>query len=274
MELYKDDGKLTPRALLGRRLRRARERAELSQRALAELVGYPNTYISRVERNEQLPSEALAQKLDKVLDADDLFAELLALVHEASITRFTSDYVAKEAQANRIEVFTSSVLPGLLQTPEYARETYATGLSMKELPALEQHLSLRVQRQHLLLQDDPPLFWSIVDEAALKRLPSTGSIMKAQLERVLELSELPRVQVQILPFAQAFHPMMGGSLTLLTMTDGTTSALVESFATVEGIDAPQRVLDLQHRFDVARAQALPEAESRDVIRQYLKEYTA
>lgn len=274
MELYEDDGKVTPRALLGRRLRRARERAGLSQRALADLVGYPNTYISRVERNEQLPSEALARKLDEVLETDGLFVDLLAMEYESSVKRFTSEYLVREAAAERIEVFASSVLPGLLQTADYARETYAIGLSVKERPTLDQHVSARMHRQRVLFQDDPPLFWSIVDEAALKRPPSAGGIMAAQLERVLELTELPRVKVQILPFAQAFHPMMGGSLTVLTMADGASSALVESFATVDGIDAPPRVIDLQHRLDVARSQALPEAESRDLIHQYLKEYTA
>ncbi|MEU3958830.1 helix-turn-helix transcriptional regulator [Streptomyces buecherae] len=272
MELHEDEGKLTPRALLSRRLRRARERAGLSQRALADLVRYPNTYISRVERGEQLPSEALARKLDEVLDTDGLFTDLLKLVHEASVRRFSSEYLDKEAAAERIEVFTSGLLPGLLQTEGYAHEVYAAGLSASELTYLEERLAVRMQRKQRLFQDAPPLFWAIVDEAALKRPPSAGGIMAAQLKHVLELTELPRVQVQILPFAQAFHPMMGGSLTLLTMADGTTSALVESFATANGIDAPQQVIDLKYRYDLARSQALPEAETRDLLRQYLKEY--
>lgn len=65
MELNnEDDGRATPRTVLGRRLRRLREAADLSQRALADKVGYPHTYLSRVERGEQLPSEALAEDLD------------------------------------------------------------------------------------------------------------------------------------------------------------------------------------------------------------------
>ncbi|GFE22724.1 helix-turn-helix domain-containing protein [Streptomyces nigrescens] len=121
MELNnEDDDRATPRTVLGRRLRRMRETANLSQRALADKVGYPHTYISRVERGEQLPSEALTEDLDTHFATDGLLAELLSMALDASIPDYGRAVVEREGKAARIQVFGSSLIPGLLQTEDYA----------------------------------------------------------------------------------------------------------------------------------------------------------
>ncbi len=115
MELNnEDESKSTPRTVLGRRLRRLRENAGLSLRALADKVGYPHTYIGRVERGEQLPSDALAEDLDTYFETDGLFVELLTMAHDSSIPDYGSAVIEKEGKAARIQVFGSSLVPGLL----------------------------------------------------------------------------------------------------------------------------------------------------------------
>jgi hypothetical protein len=86
------------------------------------------------------------------------------------------------------------------------------------------------------------------------------------------MAEKPHVTLQVLPFDQGLHSMMGGSLMLLTLKNGATVALVESHASGEAVDSPKRTVELVQRFDVARSKALPESESLDLIRHYLKEY--
>jgi len=272
MELHEDDGKTTPRTLLGRRLRHLRERAGMSQRALAEQVGYPHTYISRVERGEQLPSEALAQAFDGQFEADGLFTELLHMAQDSLVANYSREFVSKEGDAIRIQVFTSSVIPGLLQTAEYTRDLFRAGLAGDATNELEARVAVRTNRQGIFEREDPPLYWAIMDEAALRRSTANREVMRGQLEHILQKAESSRVTVQVLPFSQAIHPMMGGSLTLLTLKNGATVALVESFASGEAVDSPKRVVELVQRFDVARSKALPEIESLDLIRTYLKEY--
>jgi hypothetical protein len=80
------------------------------------------------------------------------------------------------------------------------------------------------------------------------------------------------VSVQVLPFAQGAHPLLGGSLSLLTLRNGATIGYAESFDSGEQAESPGRVLHLTQRFDIARAKALPESESLDLIRRYLREY--
>lgn len=272
MELHDDDSAPTPRAMLGRRLRRLREKAGLSLRALAEVIGYPHTYISRVERGEQLPSEVLAEAFDTYFQTDGLFVELLALAQEGLVADYSRKIVSKESEAIRIQVFTSSLVPGLLQTEEYVRESFAVGLSGETLPELDARAAVRKNRAGIFDRDEPPLYWAIMDEAALLRGSTSKSVMARQLEHLIQMAERPNITLQVLPFSRGFHPMMGGSLTLLTLRDGSTVALVESFASGNGVESPSGVVALVQRFDVARSQALPESDSLDVIRRYLKGY--
>ncbi|GHF43838.1 helix-turn-helix domain-containing protein [Streptomyces morookaense] len=273
MELQENEDRSTPRTMLGRRLRRLRESAGLSLRALAERIGYPHTYIGRVERGEQLPSVALAEALDVHFDADELFVELLAMAQDTLIADYSREVVAQERKALRIQVFTSSLIPGLLQTEDYARELFLAGMPGKTPDQISAHVTARMNRQCLFEADDPPYYWAIIDEAALKRPTVNKKFMTAQLDRLLRAADSSLITVQILPFRQALHPMLGGSLTLLTLKDGGTVALVESFDSGEAVDAPKKLVELVQRFDVARSMALPEPESLDLIRDYLEEYT-
>ncbi|WP_246430852.1 helix-turn-helix domain-containing protein [Streptomyces rectiverticillatus] len=150
--------------MLGRRLRRSRERAGLSLRALAAKVGYPYTYIGRVERGEQLPSEALAESFDVYFGTDGLFVESLSVAQDILIANYSREFVVKERQALRIQVFTSSLIPGLLQTEGYARELFRAGMPGKHSDALEAHVAARMNRQRIFEREDSPFYWAIIDE--------------------------------------------------------------------------------------------------------------
>ncbi|WNI14691.1 helix-turn-helix domain-containing protein [Actinacidiphila sp. ITFR-21] len=272
MELHEEDSSATPRAMLGRRLRRLREKAQLSQRGLASAVGYPHTYISRVERGDQLPSGALAEAFDTYFHTDGLFVELLALAQDGLIADYSRKIVAKESEAIRIQVFTSSLVPGLLQTEEYVRESFKLGLPSENLPELDARVVVRKNRAGIFEREEPPLYWAIMDEVALLRGSTSKEVMARQIEHLIQMAERQNITLQVLPFSRGFHPMMGGSLTLLTLRDGSTVALVESFDSGTGVESPKGVLSLIQRFDMARSQALTTDESLDLIRHYLKGY--
>ncbi|WP_327068648.1 helix-turn-helix domain-containing protein [Kitasatospora sp. NBC_01302] len=271
MELHEDEGKATPRTMLGRRLRRMRNDAGLSLRALAEQVGYPHTYLSRVEHGEQLPSEALVAALDAHFRTNALFADLLEMAQETATPDYHRSFVEGEGLASRIQVFTSSLVPGLLQTEDYARALFRASIPGEPDEQITARVETRMRRKRIFAKDDPPFFWAMMDEAALKRPLGGSKCMREQLRQLLE-PRIPHVTIQVLPFSQGAHPMLGGSLTLLTMEGGTTIGYVESFASGETVELPRKVVELTQMFDLARSKALPEKESLDLIRTYLKEY--
>ncbi|MFI1356972.1 DUF5753 domain-containing protein [Streptomyces sp. NPDC020898] len=273
MELNSEDAKLTPRVRLGRRVRRLRERKDLSLRQLSERVGgYSHSYLGRVELGEQLPSEALVNTLDEFFDADGILVELLELAHDTLVPDYFRVAFYKEAEATRIQVITSSIVPGLLQTPEYARALFRRSQPGKTDEQVAELVTVRMKRQRILDRDQPPYYWAIIDESALRRPISGRRCMAEQIRQVLEMADRPHVTVQVLSFDTGAHPVLGGSLTLRTLRDGETIAAIESFTTGELVESPSRVLQLTQKFDVARSLALTDDESLDLIRRYLKEY--
>jgi transcriptional regulator with XRE-family HTH domain len=272
MELNSEDEKVTPRTLLGKRLRRERGEADLSLRALAEQLGYPHPYISRVEQGKQLPSADLATALDVFFRTKGMFTDLLEMARDAVIPDYNRRAINLETEAGRIQVFASSLIPGLLQTKDYARELFRGSLPGESEERLEEHVAVRMHRQSIFDQKEPPFFWAIMDEAALRRPVGGAPCMAEQLRHLLKASEQPCTEVRVLPFDEGTHPMMGGCLTLLTLHDGGTMAFVESFASGEQVEAPTRVLDLTQRFDVARSMALSGDKSWELIGQHLKGY--
>ncbi|MDT0306948.1 helix-turn-helix transcriptional regulator [Streptomyces sp. DSM 44917] len=272
MELTPQDGRSAPHAMLARRLERLRKRENLSLRDLAAEIRFPHPYIHRVESGKQLPSEDLAAALDKRFDADGLFAELLDVARESVIRDYSRAVIGKERNAVRIQVFTSSVIPGLLQTPAYALELFQAGVPTENEDQLKTRVDARMKRKSIFEGDEPPYFWAIVDEAALRRAVGGPTCMSEQLRAVLEAVENPYITLQILPFGQGAHAMLGGGLTLLSPREGGTVGLVESFRTGEVVESPRRVAELAQLFQVACDKALPVQQSREIIRSYLREY--
>lgn len=273
MELNDEGGKLTPRVRLGRRLRRLRERRGLSLRQLSDEIGdYSHSYLGRVELGEQLPSEALVKALDQFFDTDGVLGELLELAHDTLVPDYGRHVLAKEAEAVRTQVFTSSLVPGLLQTEGYARELFRRSLPGAREEQLEELVALRVGRAQLITGEEPASYWAVMDEAALRRPLAGAARMSEQLVHILEMATRPNITLQVLPFSRGAHPMLGGSLTLHTLPGGGTIASVESFASGVPVESPREVVELTQKFDVARCLALSDDDSLVLVRSYLEEY--
>lgn len=271
MVQYYDGVNTNLRRVLGDTLRSLRERRGWSLRDLSEQTTYNHTYFGRVETADQVPSEALARTLDELFDTGGLFFRMLEAIREGSMQHYGSVAVKKARAATRIEVFTSGVVPGFMQTEGYARALFAAALD-KSTEEIEASLATRMKLQRIFEADEPPLFWSIMDESVLKRLVGGNLCMVGQLERLIQAAQQPNVIFQVFPFDWGEHPMLEGSLTLLSMPDGKQVAYVENFVSGELVESPRRVVQLGQRFDVLRANALKPEESLTLIRKYLEEY--
>lgn len=215
MELDSENAKLTPRVRLGRRIRRLREQRGLSLRQLSERVGgYSHSYLGRVELGEQLPSEALVSALDDFFGTDGVLAELLELAHDTLIPDYSKKAIDKEPEAERIQVFNSSLVPGLLQTPDYARAAFRRSRLNETEEQVNERVDIRIKRQRILARKDPPYYWGIMDEAALKRPIGGVACMAGQIKHLLKFEsgepvESPR---RVLELTQRFD--MARSLAL------------------------------------------------------------
>lgn len=191
-----------------------------------------------------------------------------------------STYVGLEAEAASIHTFQPSVVPGLLQTEEYARAVQDAAepeSSVTEFTPdmVEQRVKARLRRQRLLTELNPLGFWAVLDEAVLHRVVGSPRIMEAQLARIAELAALQNVTIQVVSYDAGAHPALGSMFNILTF-----SAAVPSVVYVEGlagwiyIERPEDVSRYSRVFVRLCGMALGESESIDLITKIRRGYAS
>jgi transcriptional regulator with XRE-family HTH domain len=221
-----DAGPTVARIRLGTQLRRLREEAEISQEDAGAAIRSSASKISRVELG-RIPIKA--RDLTDLLGLYDATDEaermsMLALSSDGSVPgwwqayggavpAWVKPYLGLEQAARLIRSYDVQFVSGLLQTPEYARAVFSLpGASPGE--RAERQLAVRMRRQEILHRADPPHLWAVIDESALRRPVGGTAVMRAQIEHLLEISQLRHVNIQVLPFRVAGHAV-GGPVILL-----------------------------------------------------------
>jgi hypothetical protein len=161
---------------------------------------------------------------------DDEAAAFVALAEEANrpgwwqrfhdvLPDWFSLYVSLEGAANIIRSYEPHFVPGLLQTEDYARAVTLLGHPSAPGHEVERRVGLRMRRQSLLHSDEPPHLWAVVDEAVLRRPLGGRQVMRRQLERLREITELPHVTLQMVPFKLGGHAAAGGPFSILRFAE-------------------------------------------------------
>jgi transcriptional regulator with XRE-family HTH domain len=172
-----------------------------------------------------------------------------------------------EAGAASIWQYSALLIPGLLQTEEYAREVLRKIRLDATRDDIERRLRLRMKRQALLTDENAPQFWAVLDEAVLRRRVGGRQVMRRQLERLIDATALPSVTLQVLPFASGGHAAMDGEFTILKYPEPADPDVV--FIENTGGDVYLEDPDVTRRytsiFDHLRATALDPAESVRIL---------
>ncbi|OLO32882.1 transcriptional regulator [Streptomyces sp. MNU77] len=258
-------------ALFGSRLRKLRVAAGLTQTEVGVLAHVVGSRIAQLERaTGAKPTLELTRALDKELVADELLIDLWPYVYREAYPDWSRAFIAYSARAAVIREYASHVVPGLLQTPEYARALLSVGHTLRDAEHLEERLAARLDRQVRLTGPDRPELWIILDEAVLRRPVGGAAVMQGQLEKLLRMAEEPNVTIQVLPFDQGAHGSLGGSLTVLVMPDGTEIAYTEGAHYGQLTEEPDEVERFVLTYDQLRAMALPPLMSLAMIRSVLE----
>ncbi|NEE10629.1 helix-turn-helix domain-containing protein, partial [Streptomyces sp. SID7499] len=169
-------------ALFGSRLRKLRVAAGLTQTEVGVLAHVVGSRIAQLERaTGAKPTLELTRVLDKELVADELLIDLWPYVYREAYPDWSRAFIAYSARAAVIREYASHVVPGLLQTPEYARALLSVGHTLRDAEHLEERLAARLDRQVRLTGPDRPELWIILDEAVLRRPVGGAAVMQGQL---------------------------------------------------------------------------------------------
>jgi transcriptional regulator with XRE-family HTH domain len=182
-------------------------------------------------------------------------------------------YVGLEAEAVVISGFQSSVVPGLLQTADYARAGHEGAMPRFSPDQIERRIEAKLTRQRILVQDDPARFAAVLDEAALHREIGGRSVMAVQLAKILEMSALPNVTVQVLPYEVGAHPAVESNFTLLELPNPTPGVVfVEGLIGSTYLERADDLKRYREIFDRLQTIALDPKSSADLIAKFLRTY--
>jgi transcriptional regulator with XRE-family HTH domain len=225
-----DAGPTALRIGLGSELRRRRERAGISREVAGEALRASPAKISRLELGR------VGFKERDVLDLLTLYGvtdetertQFLALARRANapgwwhrysdlLPGWFETYLGLEQASTMIRTYELQFVPGLLQTREYARAV--TLLGHEDLEDVERRVELRLRRQEVLTAPGAPTLWAVIDEAALRRSLNGPELLRAQLDHLLAMNELPNVSVQIAPLSFGGHAAAGGPFSILRFAE-------------------------------------------------------
>lgn len=211
------------RVVLGKRLQDLREKAGLTYEQAGLALDVTHATVRRMEKAEvglKLPYvEKLLQTYGVTSPAE--VGGFLALAREANrpgwwhrfrdvLPEWFSAFVSLEGEASIIRAYEPHYVPGLLQTEEYARAVLWAGLPHASVEEIDRLVALRLERQALLTREKAPLLWVVMDETVLCRPIGGVDVMRAQIAHLADVTALPNVRLQVMPFTAGPHPAMYG----------------------------------------------------------------
>jgi transcriptional regulator with XRE-family HTH domain len=251
--------------LLGE-LRRARTAAGLSQEDLGKAINYSASLVSAVENGQRPPTHEYVASVDKRLNTGGLFERMVSeLVSLDRAPIWLRDWIIFEREATLIRWFQPLLVPGLLQTEAYARAVLEWG-GLLDTSEAEKSVVSRMERQAVLTKPQPPQFIALVDEAVVRRLVGSPSIMVEQCERLLKCAEQPNVSVQVVPASAGGHAGLAGPF-ILAKSREFEAAHLDNSLQAQVIDRRDAVDTLVRKWEAIRGEAFSRMQSIEMIKK-------
>ncbi|MEU3709199.1 helix-turn-helix domain-containing protein [Streptomyces catenulae] len=265
----------SPQAAFGARVRSAREARGWKQDDLAEVVGYSGRHISAIETGRKPPTLRFSRSLDAALGltgTPESFERGWGEIRNGSLLEGFPEYVTHEARASEIRLFDVGAIPGLLQTPEYARALEEGNVRRGTLTPEQasERVEFLLERQSALVRRVPPMVIVVLDESCVRRLIGGPKVMERQLARLVEFAEQSNSVLQMAPYAIGERRPFNQLVNLLTLPDRSVMSYVESQTNGHLDREITSVLPLVRAYHQLQAEALSQAESVAMIEQLRK----
>lgn len=275
------------RMVLGKRLQDLREKAGLSYEQAGQALDVTHATIRRMEKAEVGLKLPYVEKLLTTygITAPEEIGGFLALAREANrpgwwhsfrdvLPDWFSAFVSLEGEAAVIRAYEPHYVPGLLQTPDYAGAVLRAGQPHATAEEIERLVAVRIERQGLLTRaEGAPLLWVVMDETVLRRPIGGRTVMREQLGALIEATELPNVQLQVIPFAAGPHPAMYGPFHIFRFQLRELPDIAYSESLVGGVYFDERddVSAFLEALDRMCAQAAPAHSTKAILDGMRKE---
>jgi transcriptional regulator with XRE-family HTH domain len=237
-------------------LRAYREQAGLSREELGAKLSYSASLIAMIETRGRTPTRKLAVLCDETFGTPGTFARHEKRLRDVPFSSGFRPFEPYEAQAVSLRLFEHTLIPGLLQTEDYARAVLSThpGTTPDEV---DERLAARMARQSILTRDDPPppVLWVLLDEQVLHRNPGDREIMHDQLAHLADMARQPNITVQIIP-AVSMHAGLMGAFALAETPEMPNIVYLENADDGQTAEDPGMGSKMALQFDALRTEAL------------------
>jgi transcriptional regulator with XRE-family HTH domain len=252
----------SPATLWGSELRHYRQQAGLSQPELAQRVFCSRQLIGAMEAGTQVPDPERVKLIDKELNTGGALFRLMEKLKLGVFPEWFREWPVAEQKAVLLRGYTAMVIPGLLQTPDYARALLLD----------EAKVQARMERQAILTRSEPspPMVRLIIDEGVLRREVGSPAVMRAQLEHLISVAS-PRITVQVVPMG--VHAGLSGNFYVATLERGESIGYVDTPARGLVMEKPADISALVETFESLREDALPKRQSLELISRTAEQWT-
>ena len=264
----KDKSSATMR-MFGSQLRLWRIRAQYSREQFGQEAGYAAETVASVEQGRRMPATQLVEAAETLFGAGGMLQDAAAKIVRAKFPDWFEDYVRYEAEAVSLGIYATHVIPGLFQTEAYARAVFGNSCPPLDESDIEDGVAARLERQILLERKPLPLISAVIEEVTLHRRVGGRAVLRGQIQRLLALSALRHVHLQVMPTDREAHAGLGGPMSLV---ETSTHQLLVYFDGPKGgvlLSDPKDTSDLNMRYATLRAQALTPEETLGLLKQRL-----
>jgi transcriptional regulator with XRE-family HTH domain len=258
----------SPRAIFAFELRRHRRLACLTQRQLAERIGFSDSMVNLVELAKRRPSERFAELCDRALGLDGTMARLYTATTWRQAPEHFRPWLDEEQEATDLRCWEPTIVPGLLQTEGYARQILGASPGITG-DQVEERLAGRMQRRAMLNRARPPALGVVMDEAVIRRNVGGAVVMGEQLRFLLEIAQHPQVTIQIVPSTTEVHCGLVGGFIIAERNGSAYAAYAEAQPYGRTVDDQATIARLVRRYDAIRSEAVPFKQSLRLIEEVM-----
>ena len=265
----------SPARYFGAEVREARKRAGMAQPELAAIAGYDPSYVSKVENGYITPDEKFISACDAAFpDMHGWFSRFWAESRKwnPSYPPWFEEWIDAERQARVIRWWEPLLIPGLLQTPDYARALFLAWQKSEDTDKIERDVAARIDRKRIFQPPDPATLIAVIDEGVLHRKIGDEKTMREQLEYLVETSMHPNISLHVVPAGIGAHTGLLGAFALADIEEG-IPRVVYMENPDQGLTSgtPSVISKVAGMFERVRSEALPRGATHDLIRKAVNE---
>ncbi|MEU7155706.1 helix-turn-helix domain-containing protein [Streptomyces chrestomyceticus] len=265
----------SPQAAYGARLRSAREIRGWKQDELAEQVGYSGRHISAVETGRKPPTLRFSRVVDAAFGlagTAESFERAWAEIKHGSLLEGFPEYVGYEGRAVEIRLYNIGIIPGLLQTSEYAATLAQSAVKREAITSAQagERVALLVERQAVLMRPRAPMVFVIMDESCIRRPVGGPEVMARQLGHLIDFAERPNTLLQVAPYEMGERRTLNLPVNVLTLPDRSVICYAESQAQGNLDREAAAVMPMMTAYHQLQAESLSQAASVAMIEQLRK----